>query len=268
MRNACYVRHNVQSVNDERLLFSAILDEQVKNKNTTKQLPIYIQVSELLHREIAAGHWLPGDKLPIEAELATKLGVAIGTLRKSLAKLEEDGLLERRQGSGNYVKRAPDGQAIYQFFHLELLDGGGIPTANTLCVKADDNDYVAKQLLIAPDEENKLWCIKRVRYLNRQLVAMEQIWFRHSHAKSLKISDLHESLYLHYRENFSFWISRVEDEIDCICPPDWVTQGLGLDPKIVLPRVQRRSWSNEGKIEEFSLTWYHPEKARYIARWR
>ncbi len=249
------------------VVFGTLGEQVKKNKKMARQLPIYIQVSELLHREIAAGHWLPGEKLPIEAELAATLGVAIGTLRKSLAKLEEDGLLERRQGSGNYVKRAPNGRAIYQFFHLELLTGGGIPTADNLSVSVDENDYVATRLLIQDSEPTQLWCIKRARYLNRQLVAMEQIWFRHSHAKSLKLEDIHESLYLHYRENFSFWISRVEDEIDCINPPQWVVEKLDLSPDTVLPRVQRRSWSNEGKIEEFSLTWYHPEKARYIARW-
>lgn len=232
----------------------------------TKQLPLYIQIGELLHREIAAGHWLPGERLPVESSLAATLGVAIGTLRKSLAKLEEDGLLERRQGSGTYIKRVSGSRAIYQFFHLELRDGGGIPTADTFSLEVDENPFVLGQLQIS-DETEKLWCIRRSRYLNRQLVAVEQIWFRHSHGTRLKLKDLHESLYLHYRENFSFWISRVEDEIDCSVAPDWVTEQLGLAPQSMLPKVLRRSWSNEGKIEEFSFTWYDPTKCRYFARW-
>lgn len=237
----------------------------MEKKNKTKQLPLYIQISELLNREIAAGHWLPGDRLPIEAELAAKLGVAIGTLRKALKKLEEDGFLERRQGSGNYVKRAPGGRAIYQFFHLETLEGGGVPTADILSVTIDDDEFVKRQLNIETD--GKLWCIKRARYLNRELVAMEQIWFKHAHAPTLKPKDLHESLYLHYRDNFSFWISRVEDEVDCAPAPKWVTDNLELAPETTMPKVHRRSWSNEGYIEEFSFTWYDPAKCRYVARW-
>ena len=237
----------------------------MEKKNKTKQLPLYIQISELLSREIAAGHWLPGDRLPIEAELAAKLGVAIGTLRKALKKLEEDGLLERRQGSGNYIKRAPDGRAIYQFFHLETLEGGGVPTADILSVTIDDDATVKRQLNIS--EDGKLWCIKRARYLNRVLVAMEQIWFKHAHAPSLKPEDLHESLYLHYRDHFGFWISRVEDEIDCAAAPHWMIERLSLSPNSILPTVHRRSWSNDDKVEEFSLTWYDPSKCRYVARW-
>ena len=88
----------------------------LSNTKQTKKLPIYQQITEYLSREISSGRWLAGDRLPIEAELAANLGVAIGTLRKALAKLEEDGLIERRQGSGTYVSRAPDGKPVY---HLE-----------------------------------------------------------------------------------------------------------------------------------------------------
>lgn len=239
----------------------------MKDKKIKKKLPLYIQIGELLHREIAAGHWLAGERLPVEAELAVKLGVAVGTLRKSLAKLEEDGLLERRQGSGTYVKRAPGGRAIYQFFHLELLQGGGVPTADTISVEQDNDTNVITQLKLE-SEEARLWCVKRLRYLNRELVAIEQIWFNHKHASKLSIDELHESLYLHYRENYSFWISRVEDEIDCSPVPDWVADALGESKGKVLPRVQRRGWSNEDKIEEYSMTWFNPEKCRYFARWR
>ncbi|MFT2098331.1 GntR family transcriptional regulator [Marinomonas sp. 2405UD66-6] len=239
--------------------------QHLEKKKQAKQLPLFIQISELLNREIAAGQWLPGDRLPIEAELATTLGVAIGTLRKALKKLEEDGLLERRQGSGNYVKRAPSGRAVYQFFHLETLTGGGIPTADILSVTVDDDAFVKQQLKVESD--GKLWCVKRARYLNRELVAMEQIWFRHDHDPKLKPKDLHESLYLHYREQFSFWISRVEDEVDCGEAPEWVSEALGLENKAIMPKVHRRSWSNEGKVEEFSFTWYDPSKCRYVARW-
>jgi len=238
----------------------------VKDKKSKKKLPLYIQIGELLHREIAAGHWLAGERLPVEAELAVKLGVAVGTLRKSLSKLEADGLLERRQGSGTYVKRAPGGQAIYQFFHLELLEGGGAPSADSLCVEQNNDIKVIEQLKLSPDTSS-LWCIKRLRFLNRELVAAEQIWFNHKHASQLKLEDLHESLYLHYRENYSFWISRVEDEIDCAPVPAWVSKELGIESGKILPRVQRRGWSNEDNIEEYSLTWFNPDKCRYFARW-
>ena len=112
------------------------------NQKPTR-LPLYVQISELLHREIAAGHWLAGERLPTESTLAQDLDVAVGTLRKALKVLEDDGLLERRQGSGTYVRKPPEGGAIYQFFRLELLDGGGMPTATTISVEQASNPELA-----------------------------------------------------------------------------------------------------------------------------
>ncbi|EPJ47891.1 MAG: hypothetical protein OFPI_31460 [Osedax symbiont Rs2] len=234
--------------------------------NNSQQLPLYKKICELLHREITAGHWLPGERLPVESKLAQDLGVAIGTLRKALAQLESEGLLERRQGSGTYVKRAPSGSAVYQFFHLELPNGGGAPTAQTLSVEQVILEPVASQLGLRY-LKTKLWQIRRVRFLNETPVAVEEIWIDHRHSHLLEAKHLHESLYMHYRENFDFWIDRVEDKVDCAVAPQWATQQLGLTENTVLARVERKGWSNKNQLEEFSRTWFMPQKCRYIARW-
>ncbi len=243
-------------------------------KKKQQKLPLYKQICELLHREISAGHWLPGDRLPIESELANSLGVAIGTLRKSLAQLEAQGFLERRQGSGTYVKRAPTGKAVYQFFHLELPQGGGIPSAVILAIDLVSDSYVAKQLALT-DTQQLLWRIKRERYLNGNKVAVEEIWIESRHCEQLLIDDIHESLYVHYRENFDFWIARVEDSIFCEQAPTWVQQALTdttatsqqEDMHRSYSVVERKGWSNKEILEEFSRTWFMGEKCRYIARW-
>ncbi|NQZ31773.1 MAG: GntR family transcriptional regulator [Oceanospirillaceae bacterium] len=235
-------------------------------KNNKQQLPLYKQICELLHREITAGHWLPGDRLPVESELAASLSVAIGTLRKALSQLEAEGMLERRQGSGTYVKRAPTSKAVYQFFHLELLQGGGVPSADTLSVEMVENCEVAQQLDLHY-LETKLWCIKRLRYLNNIPVAVEQIWIDHRHCDQLSSELLHESLYMHYREEFDFWITSVEDQISCEGIPQWGAKALKITQDTLMPVVQRKSRSNKNQLEEFSRTWYLSDQCRYFARW-
>ncbi len=228
------------------------------------RLPLYLKISELLHREIAAGHWLPGERLPPEAQLAIDLNVAVGTLRKALAALEEEGLLERRQGSGTYVKRAPQGDAIYQFFRLELLTGGGLPSADMVSLDRVECSHVAQQLSGEPAQQ---WQLRRLRKLNSRAVAAEQICFAAAHAPTLTTDELHESLYVHYRENFDFWIARVEDKIGCEVPPDWALALLQLPPGTPCVRVERRSYSNEERAEEYPMTWFDPARCQYSARW-
>jgi len=248
------------------------------------RLPLYVQISELLHREIAAGHWLAGERLPTESKLAQDLEVAVGTLRKALAVLEDDGLLERRQGSGTYVRKPPTGGAIYQFFRLELLNGGGMPTATTLSVEkisspvmttlfAQKSPEAVSSSSNTPDttalglQASSFWRIRRLRYLNRQPVAAEEIFIAGAHAESLSPDIMHESLYTHYRQAFNFWITHVADEVSCQCAPDWACQTLQLPNASVLGWVTRRGWANSGDIGEFSQTWFNPDVCRYMARW-
>lgn len=229
-----------------------------------KRLPLYIQISELLHREIAAGHYKVGERLPIEADLALQLGVAIGTLRKALSKLESDGMLERRQGSGTYVKSALNSQAVYQLFRLELLGGGGMPNADTLSVEGHTNAYVAGQLGLAA--RTPMWRIRRLRFLNKTPAAGEEMWLDQRHDPELNIHTLNESLYKHYRDHFDFWITHIEDRISCTGAPDWVAPLLSKKSGAPVGFVERLSWSNQGRIEEFSYTWFDPEQVRYISR--
>lgn len=238
---------------------------RVAQKNNTKRLPLYVQISELLHREIAAGHYPVGERLPVEADLAAQLGVAVGTLRKALAKLEDDGMLERRQGSGTYVRSSLNSQAVYQLFRLELLDGGGgMPNADTLAVDGARDAFVAGELGLAP--ETPLWRIRRLRYLNQTPAAAEEMWLDQRHDRELSVEKLHESLYKHYRDHFDFWISHIEDRISCTAAPAWVADLLARPEGTMVGFVERVSWSNSGRIEEFSRTWFDPAVARYISR--
>ena len=51
---------------------------------TPQALPIYVQISERLIREITAGHIADGARLPPEREMATQLGVAVEAMGPSV----------------------------------------------------------------------------------------------------------------------------------------------------------------------------------------
>ena len=61
------------------------------DRDTPTALPIYMQISEFLIREIAAGRLVDGQRLPPEREMAKSHGTTVRTLRKSLYELEKKG---------------------------------------------------------------------------------------------------------------------------------------------------------------------------------
>lgn len=60
-------------------------------------------VAKRLRRMIMRDHLRRGTRLPSEHQLTSKFRVSQRTVREALIRLENDGLIERRQGSGTYV---------------------------------------------------------------------------------------------------------------------------------------------------------------------
>lgn len=66
--------------------------------------PKHQQLSQQLRQEIAAGRYAAGARLPSEPQLVKKFGVSRPTVARALLDLQNEGLIERRVGSGTYLK--------------------------------------------------------------------------------------------------------------------------------------------------------------------
>lgn len=86
--------------------------------NTDVRLPRYQRLHDDLAGRISRQEWRPGECIPSESELASLHGVAVGTVRKAIDLLVADGVLERRQGSGTFVRRARFRSPLFRFFRL------------------------------------------------------------------------------------------------------------------------------------------------------
>lgn len=74
--------------------------------------PLYLQVERRIEDLLLRGRYRAGDRVPPEAELVDALGVSRVTVRAGLARLVERGVLERRQGSGTFLLRPPEGSQL------------------------------------------------------------------------------------------------------------------------------------------------------------
>lgn len=224
-------------------------------------LPIYIQISELLIREIAAGRLIDGERLPPERDMAAELGISVGTLRKALAELTRKGLLERVQGSGNYVRQSAETKSIYAMFRLELLEGGGLPRADILDV-AKLKKPAGIPAFGTSDSGSR---IRRLRYLNNTIIAVEEIWLDASMGE-VRREQVSDSLYHYYQKQLGFWISRAEDRVGIGEVPEWAPDVFPKRPGTITGYVERLSWADRPEPIEFSRTWFDTDKALYTQR--
>lgn len=226
-------------------------------------LPVYLRIAEHLTIEIGSGRLGAGDKLPTERRMAESYGVSMVTLRKALGIVAARGLIERRQGSGNYVAEGRRDLGTYALFRLEANPGGGgLPTAEVIgfdrLTKPDDLPHIGAALSWG-------WRIRRVRSLNHVPVAVEEIWLDGRYG-DLTAGDLSESLYRTYEARLGLTITRAEDRVSAGPLPDWAPATLGLPAGATMGLVERRGFNQYGEPAEASRTWFDPARARYFAR--
>ncbi|MGV6849442.1 MAG: GntR family transcriptional regulator [Marinibacterium sp.] len=224
-------------------------------------LPLYLQIGESLMRDIAAGRLADGERLPPERALAGEFGTTVRTLRKALAELADQGLLERVQGSGNYVRGSGTVAGIYSMFRLELPGGGGLPTARVL----DVTETAKPAGLPAFGTSALATQIRRLRFLDDEPVAVEQIWLDRD-CGTLTRAEAADSLYRTYRQKLGLWINRIQDRVSVGPVPDWAPADLGLAPGALAGFVARTGWAQSGEPVEMSHTWFHPARAQYVHR--
>ena len=76
-------------------------------------LPAYFQLAQSLRQRIADETYPPGSRLPSESALAKSFGVSAMTARQAVTVLAEDGLVERVQGSGTFVRRVQMAESCF-----------------------------------------------------------------------------------------------------------------------------------------------------------
>jgi len=88
-----------------------------------KNTKVYEQVIDQIKDMIDKGTLKKGDKLPSERDLVEQLAVSRASIREALRALEVIGLIECRQGEGNYIKSSFQDNLFEPLSIMFMLEG-------------------------------------------------------------------------------------------------------------------------------------------------
>lgn len=149
--------------------------------------PAYIRIHDAIKRQINQGVWEIGQRLPSERDLADDYEVSRMTLRQAITLLVEEGILERRVGSGTYVA----GHRVQ-----EKMRG---TTSFTEIVKSQgkkpSSSVISYQRKLANDSEMKRLGLKASDYVIR----MERVRFADDIPLVFEVAAIPEKLIRHFK---------------------------------------------------------------------
>ncbi|MBN2549155.1 MAG: GntR family transcriptional regulator [Anaerolineales bacterium] len=232
-------------------------------------------ISQRLHDQLGQLIALtkPGDRLPSEPELARQLGVSRATLREAMRTFETQGLLRRRQGSGTYVNHPA--QVIET--GLEMLESietvaqriGLHTTLGALSVEQRPaNEEECKALRITSDpsqgSDNQITSVSRVilaggrpaayliDILPKDILTPEDL----QNGFTGSVLDL-----LLRRGVPPLMVSRTE--ISAATATSAVARAMGIQRGDVLLRFVAELYSTEGRVVDFSISYFLPGYFRF-----
>lgn len=101
------------------------------SKRSRAGITRYLQLYTFLAQELADGRFSPDRALPSEPELVRQHGLSRTTVRRALDRLEREGRIERRRGSGTYVRERkeaiPLSLSLHKFSDLQSRGTGAKP---------------------------------------------------------------------------------------------------------------------------------------------
>lgn len=147
-----------------------------------KTTKVYEQVIEQIKSKIKSGEIKKGDKLPSEREMSELIGVSRTSVREAIRALEVVGLVESKQGAGNYIKTNFDNSLFEPLSVMFMLQESSVKemydlreTLELECAKLsaqniEDNELalltaIVDRMYLAGSEEESLELDIKFHYL-------------------------------------------------------------------------------------------------------
>jgi GntR family transcriptional regulator len=180
------------------------------------RLPLYQRLRDQIAGEITRNVWGPGTAIPTEAELAQTHKVAIGTVRKAIDLLVAEGLIERAQGRGTYVRRPSFDSSLFRFFRFQGPDGTRrVPESRILRRERRPGSLEATRALGLADGTDLLH-LGRLRLIEHRPVLAEEIWLpaaRFAALMDLAIESFGDLLYPLYERHCSAIVASARETL-------------------------------------------------------
>lgn len=221
--------------------------------------PLYLQIADELREQILNDKLAPGQRLPSEHSLMETYGASRQTIRKAIAELKAEGLLDPEQGRGVFVRasapvlrsanellsRRQWGNRPAGSLRVHAADGG--PTVEVQSGRASATAEVAARLGL---REGAAVLVRRERLSDdgRPLeLATTYLPFELAHETPIEHEDITGDELYACLEELGQRLDRFTERITTRMPRPAEARALDLGPGTPVVLIARTAWTVEGR---------------------
>ncbi|KQR64164.1 GntR family transcriptional regulator [Arthrobacter sp. AK04] len=232
--------------------------------HTDQRLPLHARVKDDMIRRIRANEWGSSTPLPAESALSEEYGISVGTLRRVLAELAAEGLLERHQGRGTYVRRATFQNSLFRFFRMH---GGTGQTPGSRILERNTQDSPAEvAAALNLEEQSPVLHLHRLRLWQDTPFLVEDIWLplpKFQPIADIDPAELGSLLYPEYENRIGLVIGSATEELSVTQatePQAALLDCAAGDPLVKINRIAR---THTGDVAEYRESYGLASSFRY-----
>jgi GntR family transcriptional regulator len=229
--------------------------------------PLYRRVKLSLLQALESGRYPAGNALPSEGELASALGVSIGTVRHAVDELVAEHILVRRQGRGTFVALHTADRTLFGFFHVERSDGArDIPQVELLSFeRARATAEAAAALRIGAGDpvfhvENRLLLQGRVVIHDRLVLPV----LLYKGMTEKRFRERSGTIYHLYQTEFGITVTQALERARAVAAERAVARVLGVAAGAPVMQVRRTALTFGDRPVEFRVSTINTAEHDYV----
>lgn len=215
---------------------------------------VYKEIINLLKNRISSPMSNIGDLLPPEKELADLYNVSRNTLRKALKVLEDEGLIERRHGSGTYLRNKH-----FQAFvtHLDSFteiarSEGKKPTSKVLRFEMQSaSEEIANRLQLAAGEP--VYYSKRLRHIDNIPMQVEETWLSVNRFPDLTVNHMKKSKFSYIEDECQVIIQGCYESFQPVLPSQEIAKMLHISVRDPIIKMETQSIDESNHPIDYSI---------------
>ncbi len=230
-------------------------------------MPLYRAVKRSLLQAIESGSCPPGETLPSETDIASAMGVSIGTLRRAVDELAAEHILVRRQGRGTFVATHGTDRFLFQFFHVERADGvREVPLVDLVSFERLRAEDEAAQALELQGGEPVIQIENRLR-LQGSAVIYDRLTLPALLFKGLTEKRFRErpgTIYQLYQSDFGITVVHARERARAAAADRTVARILGVTPGMPVIQVHRTALTFGNRPVEHRISTINTARHDYV----